>query len=361
MIEKTLLFIGGPIDVGGAGKMIKFVANSCSPYYKKVILYSIEQDKRPFDLDTSVEFISNPFEATNTNGWRIRTMIEIRRKVKNIEPDFICSFTSETATWVRIATLGLRAKVCSAERGDPYTLPLLWKKIAKWVFRKSDACFFQLAAAQDFYGSTVKQKSFVIPNPFILSSEVPVYKGRRNKTIVSAGRFVIEKGYDTLIKAFSIIEPKHPGYRLIIYGEGPLLIEYKQLIESLGLSEKVSFPGYSNNVADSVKEDGIFVLSSRYEGIPNVLIEALSVGIPSIATDCSPGGPRFLMDNGRRGLIVRIDDVEGMAEAILELIENKDLYNQFEMRGPEVRTLLSRDKIASLWMEAINKILAINV
>lgn len=357
MQHSTLLFIGGPIDVGGAGKMLQFVANSCASLFEKVILYSIEQNSRPTDLDVSVDFVSNPFEATNTNMWRLRTMIEIRKKVKQIKPDFVCSFTTETATWVRFATLGLKTCVTSAERGDPFSLPSIWKPIAKWVFRKSNACFFQLEHACDFYGPAIKKKSFVIPNPFILKNEVAVYSGERKKTIVSAGRFVIEKGFDVLIDAFSIVEKTHPEYKLVIWGEGPLLENYKKQIEKLGIFDKVLFPGYSSNVAASVQKEGIFVLSSRFEGIPNVLIEALSIGIPVVTTDCSPGGPRFLVEEGKRGSIVKIDDVCNMANSINQLIEDKELYKKFVTKGPEIRSLLSKDKISGMWINAINKIL----
>ena len=361
MQSNRLLFIGGPIDVGGAGKMLLFVANTCAPLYKSVYLYSIEQNSRPAGLSLTVDFISNPFKATNTNLWRLRTIFEIRKNVKRIKPDFICSFTTETATWVRFATLGLKTCVTSAERGDPFTLPSLWKTIARWVFQKSDACFFQLEHAIDFYGDRIKNKSFVIPNPFILKTDVEIFNGVRNKSIVSAGRFVVEKGFDVLIEAYSIVVKKHPDYKLIIWGEGPLLDDYKNQTEKLGISNRVSFPGYSNNVAASVQKEGIFVLSSRYEGIPNVLIEALSIGIPVITTDCSPGGPRFLVNDGERGLIVNIDDVTNLANSINNLIENEELYRKFEIRGPEIRSILSKEKIAGMWIEAINNILSQSV
>lgn len=105
----------------------------------------------------------------------------------------------------------------------------------------------------------------MIPNPFILSDFVEPYKGERNKTIVSAGRFAPEKCYDVLINAFANVNKIHPDYKLILYGEGPLLDDYKQQAQQLHIENKVDFPGYVGSVAATVRKEGIFVLSSYYE------------------------------------------------------------------------------------------------
>ncbi len=352
----VLLFVGDSIDVGGAGKMIKFVANAMADFDYKVYLLSLCQYERPSDLKVVVEYIQGEKDANFSLRGRIRMLRIIRRSAKNIQPTIICSFTSEVAFMSRLATIGLPVLVASAERGDPYTLPFLWKVLVKWAYTKSDACFFQLEKAKHFFNQSVRNKSFIIPNPFILSTPVQPYNGKRNKTIVSAGRFVPEKGFDVLIRSFAVVHNKYPQYNLVLWGEGPLQNEYNKLIKSLSLNGFVSFPGYSNNVAESVRQEGVFVLSSRYEGIPNVLIEALSVGIPVVATNCSPGGPEFLTGNGERGLIVPIDDSKAMANAIIRLIEDVDLYHLFEKKGPEIRTLLDVDLISDMWKDAFKRI-----
>lgn len=356
MSSKILLFVGDSIDVGGAGKMIKFVANVMADYGYKVYLLSLCQFERPRDLKDIVEYVPGERGANFSLKGRIRMLRIIRKSVKNIHPNIICSFTSEVAFMSRLATIGLPVLVASAERGDPYTLPFIWKVLVKWAYTKSDACFFQLEKAKQFFNQSIRDKSFIIPNPFILSTTVQPYNGKRNKTIVSAGRFVPEKGFDILIKSFAIVHNKYPEYNLIILGEGPLQEEYSKLIKSLSLSGFVFFPGYSRNVAESVRREGVFVLSSRYEGIPNVLIEALSVGIPVVATNCSPGGPEFLTGNGERGLIVPMDDCEAMAKAIIRLIEDEALYHLFEIKGPEIRTLLDVNLISNMWIDAFRRI-----
>ena len=147
---------------------------------------------------------------------------------------------------------------------------------------------------------------------------------------------------------------------MILYGEGPFLEQYKQQAERLGISGLIEYPGYVKGVAKAIREDGVFVLSSRYEGIPNSLIEALSIGIPCVSTDCTPGGPRFLTKDGNNGLLVPVDDVDAMADSINTIIENAELANRLSELGPTILSELSDDVISKKWIEAFGSILELN-
>lgn len=357
MVDKNIVFFGGFLDIGGAGKILKFVANSSAETFRRVTIVSNGQTERPSDIDKRIKFKSIIGPPSEGLKYRWRLTREIRNYIKGMKPDILCVFDSEHAVMARLATLGLKIKFASAERGDPYTFPWVWKVLTNICYGISDACFFQLEGARDFFNRSVISKSYVIPNPFILPSNVPPYTGVRNKTIVSAGRFVPEKGYDLLIKAFSVVVRKYPAYRLILYGEGPLLQDYEKLATELKIEDKISFPGYAPNVAEYVKKEGIFVLSSHYEGIPNVLIEAMSTGIPTISTDCTPGGPSFLTKEGERGILIPKNDKKAMIDAIINLIDNKKLYDQLVQRGPQIRYELDPSKIKAEWISAFNKVL----
>ena len=357
MEKLTVLFVGGLIDIGGAGKMLKYVANSSSEFFTEVSLLSCLQRERPQNLKSHVHFFSTYVPQVLTVKTRILIIRSIRRKVKELSPDIVCAFTSEISILSRFATIGINTRFLSAERGDPYTLPWKWKILTRFAYGLSDACIFQLKDARDFYNKKIQQKSYIIPNPFLLPCRVEPYYGERRKTIVGAGRFQPEKGFDILIEAFALVNKKFPEFKLIIYGEGPLLKDYKEQIKRHQIEDKVVFPGYVQNVAEVIRQEGIFVLPSLYEGIPNVLIEALSVGIPSIATNCSPGGPDFLMENGKRGIITPIGDSTAMANAITRLIEDKDLYQQMEQAGPEIRGILDPDAISRKWYDAFCSVL----
>ena len=161
-----------------------------------------------------------------------------------------------------------------------------------------------------------------------------------------------EKRFEVLIEAFYHVHKRYSDYTLIIYGRGPFLDKYKRIVSDYGLDGFVQFPGFVSNVAETIREDGIFVLSSKFEGIPNALIEALSTGIPCVATDCSPGGPAFLTKNGQNGVLVKVDDADALASSIIKLIENPNYAVMLSERGPEILNDLAPDHINSLWIKA---------
>ena len=165
--------------------------------------------------------------------------------VKKEHPKILCAFVSNYVYMTRLATLGLKGfKYVGAERGDPYTLPSKWIRPVSWAYKHCDYCIFQLRKQGLFFGERVLGKSYVIPNPYIPLYDVSPYKGERNKTVVSAGRFEYQKGYDVLIKAFAKVHSLHPDYKLILFGSGPLITEYEELAENLGVSQYIEYPGY---------------------------------------------------------------------------------------------------------------------
>lgn len=357
MKARSILFIGGSIDEGGAGKMLKYVANVSTGIFECVTIMSTEQKSRPSSINDDIRFVSCSVKRPFDLKWRIQIIRGIRKQVKIISPDIICSFTSEVAFMSRISTLGLTVVFTSAERGAPHTWNFMWKNIMRLTYELSDYCFFQLDRARDFFNKRIRQKSFVIPNPFVLKSDVSPYFGERKKTIIGAGRFVPEKGFDVLIDAYYIVAQKHPDYKLVIYGKGPLQEKYEQQLKQYGLLDKTEFPGYVSNVAETVREEGVFVLPSRLEGIPNVLLEAMSVGIPTVSANCEPGGPMFLSDKGERGLIVPMDDPQSLAEAIIKIIEDQSLSSKFQKNGPQVRELFNPSIISREWVDAFTSII----
>ncbi len=360
MKNHSILFVINYLDLGGAGKMLKYVANLCASSFGKVTVLTTDEQERSTGLNSSVRHISLGYNPEKGMAWRMMQTRKLRRAIKEFAPDIVCPFVSDVCFISKLASYGLDAIFVSAERGDPFTKNRIWDMMMKWTYSQSDYCFFQLPQARDYYGEKVREKSFVIPNVFVQEDGITPYHGERKKTIVSAGRFVAEKRYETLISAFAQVHNTHPEYKMIIYGEGPYLAQYKQQAESLGIAGLIEYPGYVKGVARTIREDGIFVLSSRYEGIPNSLIEALSVGIPCVSTDCTPGGPRFLTKDGKNGLLVPVDDVDAMATAINAIIEDEELAKRLSATGPSIIEELSDDTISKKWLDAFETILNSN-
>ena len=347
-MKRTIAFIINTLRVGGAAKMMSYVAALTEEAGFSVYRISMFDDGKD-DKNT----INLGIKAKGA-AWRIHAAEIIRSAVKEIHPDVVCAFVSDVAFTARLATLGLDCIFASAERGDPYTLNRKWKCLVKWAYRNSDYCFFQLAKARDFFGNRVKKKSYVIPNSIVPNTSS--FSGIRNKRIVSAGRFVPEKDFASLIHAFKLVHDLHKDYTLCIYGDGPLQDAYNKLVSDLGIQDAVSFPGYSKNVSADICRDSVFVLSSKYEGMPNSLIEAMACGVPTVSTNCTPGGPAFLTKEGQRGLLVSVGDIKSMSEAICSIIENEELSETLSKRGLEVITELAPSVIDPLWINAFTEI-----
>lgn len=355
--NKRIILSCSIISYGGVGKMINFVASSLLAHGWEVIVLSLRHEERPGFLPSEAQFFTLKGKRfKNSILWRTEEIFNLRHLLKKMRPFIICTFGSEPSVMVRLATWGMRKNVVvSAERSDPYTSEKMWQRLSTWAYRQSDYCVFQLKKQRDFYDEVVRNKSFVIPNAFIPEKIVDKSDEKRN-VIVSAGRFVYQKGYDTLIRAFAIVYSRHPEYSLELYGGGTDRPLYEEIICENNLQGKVKLFDYAKDVSSIVSSCRVFVLSSRFEGIPNVLIEAMSVGVPTVSTDCTPGGPAFLTDNGKRGLLVPVDDFNAIASAICSIVESPELSEKLSNAGKEICNILNEKVIADQWIDMFSKI-----
>lgn len=136
--------------------------------------------------------------------------------------------------------------------------------------------------------------------------------------VLAVGRLARQKDFPTLIKAFSTV--RNQECRLLILGEGQERASLENLVNSLGLKGRVDLPGFVDNPFQYMARSAVYVLSSRWEGLPNTLIQALAIGTPVIATDCH-SGPREILQNGSMGKLVAVGDIEGMSVAIEESLK----------------------------------------
>lgn len=151
-----------------------------------------------------------------------------------------------------------------------------------------------------------------IDHPWLVTKGPPV--------ILGVGGLRRQKDFPTLIRAFALVRETRP-VRLVILGKGRKTPAFERLAEKLGVRQDVSFPGFVDNPYAYMARAGLLVLSSAWEGSPNVLVEALAVGTPVVSTDCR-SGPRDILQDGRYGPLVPVGDAGAMAEAILQTLDN---------------------------------------
>jgi glycosyltransferase involved in cell wall biosynthesis len=150
------------------------------------------------------------------------------------------------------------------------------------------------------------------PHPWLEDSGIPV--------ILGAGRLTLQKDFQTLLKAFAQLRKNRPC-RLIILGDGRQKSPLTELAEQLGISADLAFPGFTSNPYAYMRRADLFALSSRWEGSPNVLTEAMALGIPVVSTDC-PSGPNEILDQGRIAPLVPVGDHQALAEAMLQVLDS---------------------------------------
>ena len=157
----------------------------------------------------------------------------------------------------------------------------------------------------------------------------------RNRRILGIGRLENEKGFDRLIDAFATISPSQPSWSLRILGEGSERASLEDQIRELGLSDRVTMPGWIQPVWDELAEATIFALPSRYEGFPSALLEAMACGVPSVAVDC-PSGPRAVINDDQCGLLVADDTDCTVAAESSRLIDDARV-SRADRRGRQER------------------------
>lgn len=198
---------------------------------------------------------------------------------------------------------------------------------------------------------TFHSKVLVIPN----FSPFPVYKNKNNesKEIVTIGRLTHQKNYIHLLKAWKEIYNLIPDWKLNIYGEGEHLQRLTDYIEQNSL-QNVFLKGVTSNVQKVYEQSAFFVMSSKYEGLPMVLIEAQSFGLPIVSYNC-PYGPSDVISSNENGLLVEDQNVQKLADAILKLASSPDLLQQFSQNSLLNAANYQPEQILQMWIDKVFK------
>ncbi|MBQ9071355.1 MAG: glycosyltransferase [Clostridia bacterium] len=288
---------------------------------------------------------------------KLKKYARVRKLIKEIKPDVVLSMPEEIGIYVIGALLGTKYPVVVSERNNPWVMP---DKKATRILRKllypfADGFIFQTKQAASFFSKKIQKKGIVLPNPLDLSRIPERYEGEREKTIVGAGRLFPQKNFKLLIDAFAKFYETHTSYKLVIYGEGYLREELINHAASKLPEAAFSFPGQVDNLPDKINKASAFVLSSDFEGMPNVLIEALAMGVPSVSVDCAPGGAAELIEDGVNGYLVPIGDKDALSERLSYLIDNKTIAESFSKKSIEIKQKLDAHIVCKEWCEYIIK------
>lgn len=321
-----LLLVISSLGGGGAERVMSLLANGWTASGVQVTLATFESSTGDFyPLEGSISrrsFNDESLDHKTILPGSIRRTRWLRKVMQQVRPDVVISFTDRTNVLALLAAQGLDVPVIVSERVDPtmYDPGQIWRIGRRLTYPGATAIVVQTREIQQWaYRRFPGSPTVIIPNP--APDLVPSGAQSPLPQIIAAGRLTHQKGFDLLLDAFSQVASRNPDWNLKILGEGEARSKLEAQIRRLGLAGRATLAGHCSDAIDQIAASSIFVLSSRFEGFPNVLVEAMSTGRAVVATACR-SGPADLVEHGINGLLVPPEDVSALASAMGRLMAN---------------------------------------
>lgn len=366
-----ILFATTRLTYAGAPKMMAWIANQMAAKGHEVHLVTFYSEEQARLLHENVKMISLRVTQSrsrlvrNTTGM-LKTLGRLHKLVLKLKPDVVVTFLDSVGyVYLPIGRLFTKTKIVASERVDPYAHHGKTAAVRFALMNFAHGTVFQTDGARNFFENRkrVFRNSTVIPNPVVtgdkilaMQKSIPAYKDR-DKTIVTVGRLSLrQKRQDVLLDAFKLFLDKNPGYTLVMYGDGPDRAKIQAMIEARGLTGKAVLAGRTDRVEEMIFHAAAFVLTSDYEGIPNALIEAMSIGVPSVSTDCSPGGAALLIRDGENGYLVPCGDAKAIAEKLSLVVNEAHIAERFSKNSPSITSEFAEAVIAEKWETYFQKV-----
>ena len=348
---KNIIFLTYYMGFGGVEKVIATLSNKFSEKGIKCTIITLRNDQCVYTLNSNIDIIPlYDGEGTPTVKEYGKCFIYLRKLVKEIQPDVILSMPEEISCKAIPFLIGLKIPIVVSERNNPWIMPQnkINRLLRRIFYPFVNGIVFQTKEAGQFFSRNIRNKSTVIPNPLDLSRIPEEWEAPRRKEIVSVGRLESQKNYSLLINAFSEFYKKHNEYCLIIYGKGSEKEALEDLAKNKIPESAYYFAGVTNDVLKCINGSFMFVLSSDYEGLPNILIEAMALGLPCISTNCKCG-PRSLIENGLNGLLIPVRNEKAMVQAMCHIAENEEHALSMGKEAMLIKERLNTDKIVERW------------
>lgn len=356
---RKILFHLYNLERGGAERVVSTLSEHFALKGYQVVIATEEYGKDEYPISASIERIhaglTEKQEKSNRLFKYFYRIFNLRKIIKKVSPDIVVAFAHKNNYRALAASAGLSIPVVISVRNNPeeFYSSLADKIQMKLLFGRASGCVFQTNEQKEFFSEELQKKSCVILNPInpkFIGGQLPE---NREKIVVHSGRLVDFKNQLLLIDAFIEVHEKHPDYQLKLFGGDTgdgTKVKLEKLIEENKAEEYIHIMGQSQHIEKDLTQGMLAAFSSDYEGMPNAMLEALALGLPVVATDCPPGGPRMVIDDQINGLLVPVKDKEALVQAMLYLIENPQTANAMGSKAAKkIAEICSVEAVFKQW------------
>lgn len=361
---KLLYLVPKIKNAGGVARVISLKANYFAEHfgYEVHILSQNEEFEKPFyDFNSKIVFHNMNLDG-NIFQFFYSFKNNINQKINEINPDlilvtdnglkaFLIPFIVQSKTPIVFEVHGSKF----IEEQTPKT-DFASKFISKTKYRFKDFAarrFTKIVAlSQESLQEWNSKNGIVIPNPSWIKTDTTA--ALKDKKVVAIARYSYEKGLDRLLLIWEKAIEEYPDWTLDIYTDNKKSLT--EIVTDLGISSTVHIHDFVKNIEEKYLESSIYAMTSRTEGFPMVLIEAISFGIPCIAFDC-PVGPRTIIKDNENGFLIPDNDFDLYVEKLSFLMENEEIRIQFGKNGKEISNQFSIEKIMNDWKMFFEKII----
>lgn len=373
---KIVYLIAGTYNSGGMERVLANKANYLASHGHDVTIVTTDQrgQKPFFPLDKRIDCHDLGINYEENNGksffnkllhypikqWRHKRRLE--KLLRKLSADIVVSMFCNDVSFLPKIQDGSKKVLevhFSRFKRLQYGRKGLWKLADEWRNSKDS----QMAARFDrFVVLTEEDRTYwgEMPNIQVIPNARTYTFGQQaeleNNVVMAAGRYDYQKGFERLIEAWKIVCNKVEGWKLHIIGDGQMRQELMEQVQNYGLEGKVILKKLpSDKMKEAYQNASIFALSSRYEGLPMVLLEAQAAGLPTVSFACKCG-PRDIIEDGVNGFLVEEGDIEGFAYRLLRLMEDKELRKNMGLSAYRNSERYAENTIMAQWLDLFHKL-----
>ncbi|MEX0383601.1 glycosyltransferase family 4 protein [Spiribacter pallidus] len=363
-----ILFLVSSMQGGGAERVAALLCNHWVAEGHRVTLMPTFSGRGeclyPLDERVRLDFLADRVGSRRRSMLnKLRRFKALRRAIREIQPEVIVSFLTDVNVAAVLAAWGLKVPVVVSERTYPRALPLrrALEALRRWVYPKATNVVVQTERGRSWLEKCCpRAQGQVIPNPvfYPLPAGEPRLEPSRiipppAKVTLAVGRLGEEKGFANLIQAFSELAGDRPDWHLVILGEGEERRRLEAQRDGLGLAKRVHLPGRAGNPGDWYALADVYVMSSRFEGFPNTLIEAMAHGVAVVSFDCATG-PAEIIREGVDGYLVPPEQgAEGLSRGVAALMDDELTRKAMGHAATDVRERFSSERVMAAWDEVL--------